>query len=89
MSAAKVRAKVGPWLTPRMDEIHEAGIRRALRAWLSVQTERPTEEDRLTMLEQMRARAFAIFGAADERAEAADRQAAAMEAKWRRGEWPT
>jgi hypothetical protein len=72
-----------------MDEIHEAGIRRALRAWLSVQTERPTEEDRLTMLEQMRARAFAIFGAADERAEAADRQAAAMEAKWRRGEWPT
>jgi hypothetical protein len=72
-----------------MDEIHEAGIRRALRAWLSVQTERPTEEDRLTMLEQMRSQAFAIFGAADERAEAADRQAAAMEAKWRRGEWPT
>jgi hypothetical protein len=69
-----------------MDEIHEAGIRRELRAWLSVQTERPTDEERLTMLEKMRAREFAIFGAADERAEAADRQAAAMEAKWRRGE---
>jgi hypothetical protein len=68
-----------------MADEHEEGCRAALRVWVRGCMEPPSELDRLKVLEELRARCFAIFGPADERAEAADKQAAAMAAKWNRG----